>query len=181
MRFDLTLRDLNITGIDGMEFNDEYLRRMPNQTRLCPGAREILAELSGRFTLHIITNGFREVQYKKLATSGLDRFFSRVFLSEEMKVSKPDPEFFRYALKACRARKAESLVIGDSWEVDIAGAMEAGIDQVHYEPHGSGNQTHGATGLIQEGRTRTWRIRKLEELTTIVNRSRGPGGSPATT
>jgi YjjG family noncanonical pyrimidine nucleotidase len=168
-RFELTFQDSGITHIDGLEFNKRYLGLMPGQTRLCDGAHEVLTRLARRFELHIITNGFIEVQYKKLENSDLQKYFKKVFISEEIKSPKPSREIFEHALKSTNARKKESLMIGDSWEVDILGAMQVGIDQVHYAP-GTEN-----TGFSQEettqiafSSTKTYRINSLSGIYEIL-------------
>lgn len=165
LRFELTFNDLGIKNIDGLTFNDSYLGWMPLQTRLCDGAREVLEKLSKKYELHIITNGFMEVQHKKLANSGLDVYFKRMFISEEIKSPKPAPEIFHHALKSSNARKKESLMIGDSWEVDILGAMEVGIDQIHYAPFlNDSSFTKEESDLISSKITKTLRINHLSEL-----------------
>ena len=169
-RFDLTLADLGISGIDGMELNQAYLSRMPLQTRLCDGAGEVLSLLAQKYQMHIITNGFSEVQYKKLTNSGLEPFFNRIFVSEEIKSPKPSPEIFRHALKTCNARKKESLMIGDSWEVDILGAMMVGIDQIHYAPFLPDTSfTPEEEQMIARMGSRTTRINRLTELIGILS------------
>ncbi|MFZ5429981.1 MAG: YjjG family noncanonical pyrimidine nucleotidase [Bacteroidota bacterium] len=169
-RFDLTFEEAGISGISGAEFNERYLQYMPLQTRLCDGAHEVLEKLSKRFKLHIITNGFLEVQHKKLEHSNLRPFFDRIFISEEIKSPKPSREIFMHALRNTNARKRESLMIGDSWDADVIGAMEAGIDQVHYAPHLSDN--HFSTleeQLLAKSSTHTYRILSLKELFAIVH------------
>jgi len=164
-RFDLALQEMGITGIDGMEFNDAYLEGLPLQTRLCEGAPKVLEILSAKYQMHIITNGFVEVQYKKMALSRLSPFFRGIFVSEEIKSPKPSPEIFRHALKSSNARKKESLMIGDSWEVDIMGAMKVGIDQVHYAPFLENRDfTPEESEIVGHSRTCTYRINRLEEL-----------------
>jgi YjjG family noncanonical pyrimidine nucleotidase len=168
-RFDLTFEDLAIPEISGADFNERYLEYMPLQTRLCEGAHEVLEKLSRRFQLHIITNGFKEVQYKKLENTRLRHFFQRIFISEEVKFPKPSKEIFTYALKNTNARKKESLMVGDSWEVDILGAMNAGIDQVHYAPQliNSGF-TPDEQAKIDSSSTQTTRIVSLTDLLNIL-------------
>jgi putative hydrolase of the HAD superfamily len=168
-RFNLTFGELGISGIDGAEFNRLYLEEMPVQTRLCDGVREILERLVFRYSLHIITNGFIEVQYKKLESSGLRRYFKNVFISEEIKYPKPSPEIFHHALKSSNARKRESLMIGDSWEVDVLGALRSGIDQVHYAPKSScADFSAEEKQVISVSPTRTWRIGAMKELGVIL-------------
>ena len=134
-RFQKTLSELNIQGIEPEEMNEHYLSEMPKQKILNPGALEILYYLkSKRYELSIITNGFREVQLKKLQSSGLDSFFTKVFISEVIKTPKPGREIFEYAVKSTNAKKAKSIMVGDDWEVDVLGALQYGIDAVHFDP-----------------------------------------------
>ena len=142
---------------------------MPGQKRLCEGAREVLGQLAKRYELHIITNGFVEVQYKKLENSQLRQYFNKIFISEEIQSPKPSLQIFRHALKSSNARKRESLMIGDSWEVDIVGAMGAGIDQVHYAPQLTNNSfNEEEMELISCSSTKTYRITGLQELLGII-------------
>ena len=168
-RFELSFAETGISGVNATDFNRDYLERMPLQTRLCDGARHVLAKLSEKYDMHIITNGFAEVQYKKLGNSDLSGFFKKVFVSEEIKSPKPSPEIFRHAMKSCNARKKESLMIGDSWEVDIVGAMQTGMDQVFYDPSGE-NEREGNTDFVmkRDSGTVTFIIRRLDELLIIL-------------
>jgi putative hydrolase of the HAD superfamily len=168
-RFDLSFQETGLEGVDAVAFNRDYLDNLPFQTRLCDGALEVLEKLSRKYEMHIITNGFREVQYKKMEKSDLNRFFKRIFVSEEIKSPKPSPEIFRHAMKSCNARKKESLMIGDDWEVDILGAMQTGIDQVHYAPNLPDIYfTDEELVIINRFRTATFRINRLEELLDML-------------
>ncbi|MBN1925009.1 MAG: YjjG family noncanonical pyrimidine nucleotidase [Prolixibacteraceae bacterium] len=118
-----------------IEIDDLYLHIMTTQTNLFPGTEEVLGELKKRgYKVHIITNGFKEVQHDKLINTGLNKFLTDVYISEEIKSPKPSREIFEYAIKSSNARKKESLMIGDSWESDIIGAKNFGIDQVFFNP-----------------------------------------------
>jgi len=117
-----------------LAIDDLYLKIMSTQTVLLPNAIEILSTLKSRgYHLHIITNGFKEVQHNKLINTGLDRYFTFVYISEEIKSPKPSFEIFEYAIKSSNARKTESIMIGDSWESDVIGAKNFGIDQVYFD------------------------------------------------
>ena len=130
-RFENTLSHFNITAIDPTAMNDHYLQLMPLQKKLYPDVIETLKYLKTKgYQMHIITNGFTEVQHKKIESSGLKDFFTRVFISEEIQAPKPDKRIFQYALKSCNAKKSKSIMIGDSWESDILGARSMGINQV---------------------------------------------------
>lgn len=132
-RFELTLNDFGIFDDElSKKIADDYIHYSPLKTNLYPGTHEILEYLKGKYQLHIITNGFEEVQFRKINASGLDKYFSNVITSEEAGCKKPDPGIFEYALKAANASAKECLMIGDDIEVDIIGARNAGIDQVYF-------------------------------------------------
>jgi len=165
-RFEESLAEFGIQ-IDGKaeQINQTYLEIMPSKKNLLPGAIEVLTELKNRnYQIHIITNGFKEVQRKKIRKSGLAPFISGIFISEETGRPKPHRDIFAHALKSCNARKTESLMIGDNWEADILGAREFGIDQVFFAPNEKApkeEKTDSATSCIQ--------ISKLTEIPALLN------------
>lgn len=131
-RFNDTLLLFGIEDIAlGAKMAETFIEGITNKTYLFPFTRELLDYLYPLYTLHIITNGFEEVQYGKLKNSSLRRYFSHVITSEAAGAKKPDAEIFQYALKKTGALTAESLMIGDDLEVDIAGARMLGIDQLY--------------------------------------------------
>jgi len=135
LRFHLSLKDF---GIDDREladkFGEEYIRLSPLKANLFPQAINILEYLYPKYKLHIITNGFEEVQDIKIKTAGLGMYFDKIITSEEAGEKKPSPEIFNYSLKKAGAKPEESLMIGDDYNVDIIGAKNAGIDQVLFDP-----------------------------------------------
>lgn len=132
-RFQDSFSELGILGVDPERMNAFYLNEMPKQKRLYEGVIETLHYLkTKRYKMFIITNGFREVQHKKLENSGLKPFIEKIFTSEEVKTPKPGREIFEYAIKSANAKKSNSLMIGDDWEVDIMGAANFGLDAIHY-------------------------------------------------
>ena len=114
----------------------EYLEMMPTRTELVPHTREILEYLKAKYSLTIVSNGFAEVQYNKLKSTGIYHYFDHIVLSEEAKALKPDPQIFEYALQLNNANAEEVLMIGDSLATDIIGARNAGIDHVWFNPGG---------------------------------------------
>lgn len=143
---------LSRMGVNDIELSDEigrqYLNILPEQTALMPHAREILTYLSEKYPLTIISNGFIEVQYKKLRSSQLEHFFKHIVLSQEAKALKPDPAIFNYALKLNGAKAENCVMIGDSYSADIEGAKNAGIDQIYYPPEGKAAVGQTATHII---------------------------------
>jgi putative hydrolase of the HAD superfamily len=111
--------------------SDKFLDLLPTRTILFPYAIEILEYLTNKnYELHLITNGFERTQHSKLKYSGLNKYFKEVITSEGSSSLKPNKEIFDYAFKKTGANPGESIMLGDSIEVDIIGAMNAGIDQV---------------------------------------------------
>ncbi len=115
----------------------DYIAQCPLRSALMPGAMELLNDLGSTYRMHIITNGFEEVQHVKLSSSGLTAHFDLVLTSEMAGAKKPDPRIFEAALKRTKASATGSLMIGDSQPADIQGARSAGWDQAHFAPHGN--------------------------------------------
>jgi len=155
------LKPLEHYGIHDIELADhlseDYVYWSPRIVRLIPGTMELLDYLKPKYHLHLITNGFQEVQHTKLSGSGLEPYFETLTVSEEVGVKKPNPEIFLYALRKAQATAEESLVIGDEMAVDIDGARAAGIDQIFFNPKGEN----------VEGE-RTFEVRSLMEITRIL-------------
>ena len=137
--------------------SEDYVYWSPRIVRLIPGTMELLEYLKPKYHLHLITNGFQEVQHTKLSGSGLESYFETLTVSEEVGVKKPNPEIFHYALRKANATAEESLMIGDEMAVDIDGARAAGIDQIFFNPDGK----------TVEGE-RTFEVKRLEEIMAIL-------------
>lgn len=134
-RFHKTFLDFGITDAKlTLKFADCYVLNSPLKTHLHPFAIETLTYLSEKYTLHIITNGFEEVQHIKMKTSGIKDYFLNVITSELAGSKKPGKKIFHYSLYRAKAKSRESIMIGDSLEIDVLGAKNAGIDQVYFNP-----------------------------------------------
>jgi putative hydrolase of the HAD superfamily len=122
-------------GIDDRSLGEAmasgFIDGISSKTYLFPFAKETLEYLYKRYPLHIITNGFEEVQFRKLKNSGMDRYFTSVITSEEAGSKKPDAEIFQFSLRKTGALADESLMVGDDLLVDMAGARQMGIDQLY--------------------------------------------------
>ena len=131
-RMRLALLDFKIADEAlSQKMNIQFLDLLPTRTILFPHTKEILQWLADKnYELHLITNGFEKVQHSKLKYSGLDIFFKEVITSEGSNSLKPNKEIFEYAFYKTNANPATSIMIGDTIEVDIQGAINAGIDQV---------------------------------------------------
>ncbi|MBK0378013.1 YjjG family noncanonical pyrimidine nucleotidase [Mucilaginibacter segetis] len=134
-RFRKTFIDLGVHP-DRMPlaFEDDYVKLCPTKTNLFPHAHETLAYLQAKYVLHLISNGFKESTEYKVTNTNIIRYFDQVIISEVVGVNKPDKAIFEYALKASGAAKNESLMIGDSIEADVRGALAFGMDAIYFNP-----------------------------------------------
>ncbi|MEI9808472.1 MAG: YjjG family noncanonical pyrimidine nucleotidase [Bacteroidota bacterium] len=144
------------------EMNTRFLDLLPTRTLLFPDTKETLQYLAGRgYQLHLITNGFEKTQHSKLKYSGLDVFFKVVITSEGSNSLKPQKEIFEFAFQKASAKPAESIMIGDTIDVDILGAVNAGIDQVHV------NHLTKEPALVAGKKFPTYTVYSLKELEKI--------------
>jgi putative hydrolase of the HAD superfamily len=129
----------------------DYIKVLPNNNQLFVGAHEILEHLYVNYKLHIITNGFNEVQYEKIKNSRLTKYFDKIITSEAAGVKKPNPIIFEYALAMTKASSTESIMIGDNWEADIMGAKDAGLDVIfcNYNAQPVSENIKSITNLIE--------------------------------
>ncbi len=129
----LTLLDYKIADDDlTREMSDRFLSLLPTRTLLFPDTLNVLDYLQNKgYALHLITNGFEKTQQSKLEHSGLHGYFKNMITSESSNSIKPQREIFEFALQKAGAQVPESLMIGDTLDVDIAGAMSVGMHQVH--------------------------------------------------
>ncbi len=140
-RFLFTLQEFDIHDFElAKQLSDEYLKILPTQTLLFDGAMDLIQHIHQKYQLHIITNGFVEVQYKKLANCGLDKYFKEIITSEESGANKPEKKIFDVAFQRSGANANNSLMIGDNPFADMQGALNAGMDRVlfntlEYEHH----------------------------------------------
>ncbi|WP_027064843.1 YjjG family noncanonical pyrimidine nucleotidase [Maribacter sp. Hel_I_7] len=126
--------------------SDEYINNLSSFNTLFPNAIEVLNYLKPKYKLHIITNGFQEVQEKKLINSGIHSYFDQIIDSEMAGVKKPNPIIFNLALNRAGAIPEKSLMIGDSLEADIIGAKSVGFHTLHFNAHKE--ETHDVSPII---------------------------------
>ena len=117
--------------------SEDYIKYLPSNNFLFDGTFEVLNYLNKNYNLHIITNGFHEVQHGKLRNSNIDMYFETVTNSEMVGVKKPNPLIFEHALNLANTSSNSSVMIGDNWEADIQGALNVGIDAICFNIHGT--------------------------------------------
>ena len=143
------------------EMGVAFLDNLPSRRILFPHTIEILDYLTNKaYQLHLITNGFEKTQHSKLKNSGIDHYFRQVITSEGSNSLKPHKEIFEFALQKTGASEEDSIMIGDTIEVDILGALNAGIDQVHVN--------HLSKEVVPvNGKPPTYTVFHLQELEEI--------------
>lgn len=130
-RFYATLLHFNINDKDtALKMSKDYIKLSPFKTHLFPNAHEILSYLKSKYTLHLITNGFAEVQTVKIKESNLEQYFDEIIISEQTPWKKPNPAIFKYAMNQVDAKSEECIMIGDDIKADIQGAASVGMDQI---------------------------------------------------
>lgn len=139
-------------------FSEDFFAVIPTKSRLMPHAREVLEYLAPKYNLYILSNGFQELQCHKMRSAGIDRYFKKVVLSDDIGVLKPWPEIFHFAMSATQSELRESLMIGDSWDNDITGARGVGMHQVYYN----------VTGRTEFPFRPTYQITDLKELLQLL-------------
>ncbi|NWJ49733.1 MAG: noncanonical pyrimidine nucleotidase, YjjG family [Bacteroidetes bacterium] len=160
-RFIITLNDFGINNVAlANEISEEYIFISPRKGILMPGTIEVLEQLKNEYHLHIITNGFEEIQKVKMEYAGLNDYFDCIVTSEEAGSKKPDNRIFNYALEKAGAKVTESIMIGDDFEVDILGATSIGMDTIFYDPKN--------TERVDQ--MSTYRVTHLTELLSLLER-----------
>ncbi|HZX59123.1 MAG TPA: YjjG family noncanonical pyrimidine nucleotidase [Mucilaginibacter sp.] len=136
-RFKKTFLDLGLQpDVIPAGFEDAYVKLCPTKTNLFPDAHETLRYLQGKYVLHLISNGFQESTALKISGTNIGGYFENVIISEVVGVNKPDKAIFEHALSLAGAIKNESLMIGDSLEADVYGALNFGMDAIYFNPNG---------------------------------------------
>ena len=142
-----------------MTMSDDFLALTTARFSLLEGAEELVRYLAKKYPLTVVTNGFVEVQYEKFDKSGLRDCFAHIVLSEEVGCQKPNPRIFEEALRMNGLQAEDVVMIGDSWNSDIQGAINAGIDQIWIRK---------SKDPLPEGQSATYLVQSLSEVMEIL-------------
>lgn len=123
--------------------SNDYIHFLPDNNQLFEGAIEVLEYLSSKYNLHIITNGFADVQGKKIENSGIADYFKTITNSEKAGVKKPHKDIFEFALSLANTKKENSIMIGDCMVADINGANDFGMKSILFDPQNIENEYQG--------------------------------------
>jgi len=135
----------------------DYISLSPTKPKTFPNTHEVLEYLEGRYKLHIITNGFNDIQDTKMTSSGIKHHFDVIITSESANQRKPSPDIFHLAMEKAGAAVEESIMIGDNLGSDIEGAKNVGMDHVWFNP----NRTFTSVKIQHE-------IKNLIELKSLL-------------
>ena len=141
------------------QMSEDFLHLTTAHFSLLEGAEELVRYLAKRYPLTVVTNGFVEVQYEKFEKSGLRDCFAHIVLSEEVGCQKPNPRIYEEALRMNGVSAEEAVMIGDSWNSDIQGAINAGIDQISIRK---------SQDPLPTGQSATYIIKSLAEVMEIL-------------
>jgi putative hydrolase of the HAD superfamily len=157
-RFKDTLNFFKLSDAEGLsiQLGDKYITISPTKTNLFPNTHQILSQLKQKYQLHIITNGFKEVQHTKLEKSNLIQYFDVVVCSEESGKKKPHKDVFNLALTNAKTLPKESLMVGDNLEADIIGANKVGMKTIWFNPG------------LKKTKVEVIQIKDLSELSSIL-------------
>lgn len=144
-RFYDTFKHFNVDDEQlSMYFEEHFLDKILNHNELVEGAEYILEYLKAKhYTLHIISNGFKEVTERKCILSGIAPYFQTITSADSVGLRKPRPEIFEYSLKLAGASKEESILIGDDWIADVVGAQNFGMDVIFFDVFKENRQEEG--------------------------------------
>lgn len=132
----------SVTDLTINRLSEDYIRYLSSHNHLISHAVDILNYLQPRYALHIITNGFEEIQEKKLKNGGIRHYFNQIVNSEMAGVKKPNPAIFKLALTRAGVSAENSLMIGDNIEADVLGAKAVGFHALHFNTHNDAPHDH---------------------------------------
>ena len=134
--------DYSVSDDTIYRLSEDYIDYLSSFNHLFDHTLEVLDYLNESYELHIITNGFSEVQQGKLDKSSISHYFKTVTNSEMVGVKKPNPKIFNHALNTANTLAQKSVMIGDNFEADILGAKDVGMKVIHFNIHNN-NQSNG--------------------------------------
>lgn len=132
LKFSFDALNIDISDENINQIANDYIEFLTDNNHLFDGAIEVLDYLRPKYRLHIITNGFANVQDKKISNALLSGYFQTITNSELAGVKKPNSIIFDYAVNVAKASKQNSVMIGDCLDADVNGALNAGLDAIFF-------------------------------------------------
>ncbi len=157
-RYPFQCKGVDVTDEFLLELNDWFLERTSTKSKLIEGAIDLLKYLNSKYEVHMLSNGFEQVQYAKMRNSGVEQYFKEVILSDHIGVNKPDKAIFDYAIEKTGAIVSESIMIGDNMDTDILGAKNFGMDQLYFN----------SSSVLTKIHKPTYEVSSLAEIKDIL-------------
>ncbi len=152
-RFHRIFQEFDVEEYDlSLKFSTDYVNQSPKKGNLLPYAKEVLEHLHPHYPMHIITNGFSEIQSTKMASGGIEKYFTSVITSELAGHKKPSKEIFEFALNKNNLQSHEVVMIGDNLLTDMGGAKNAMVDTIYFNPEKVKHETeltHEISSLLE--------------------------------
>ncbi len=133
--------NLMIDATLSLDLNEAFLELLPKGKNLIEGTIETLEALSKNYNLHLLTNGYLDIQQQKVDSSGIGHFFKTIAANDNANALKPDEKIFNFAISQANTSFEESLMIGDNYDSDVLGAINVGMDVVYYNPDNEAFET----------------------------------------
>lgn len=160
-RFEMLFSHFGIESADVVAAGDAYRENMANSRRIIKGARAFMARVSSKHDVYCITNGITRTQKMRMASSGLGKYFKKLYISQELNLAKPSKEFFRYVLDDIGVKDLTDVyVIGDSLSSDIQGGINSNIKTILFD------REKKTIGDIVPN----WRVKGYRELERLIER-----------
>lgn len=155
-RFSLFFEALGLDA-DGKKAGDDYTEYLGETGALIPGAEEFIRKIYQLDPIYIVTNGIPSTQHRRIENSGMEGFFRKIYISDEIGVAKPDRRFFSHVLSDIGCSEDDAIVIGDSEKSDIQGARNSGIRSIYISFDG------------HESEMADWSVSSYDELYGLLN------------
>ncbi|MEO6053123.1 MAG: HAD family hydrolase [Chthoniobacterales bacterium] len=164
-RVDIFDKALRVQAIEtpeaGVELSKTFADTRRKFARLMSNAKEIIALLSTKYSLGLLTNGAPAFQRDKFKASGLTDHFKAVAISGDHGIGKPEPKIFHWLLDQLGVKAESAVMVGNSIERDIQGAQRAGIKSIWIEVAGSEEQADAHPDYV---------IQDLSELPALLEK-----------
>jgi len=160
-RFKVFLKMLGLEDEAAKDMSSVYMNSLAETKTEVEGASLVLNHLSGQYQLGVISNGLADTQFRKLEAIGARNVFDCILISETVGIQKPESGIYWQAGSSLGRQPSECIFVGNSYNIDILGAKEAGMAACWFNPRG--------TRPIIEGAKPDFEIAALDKLIDLLS------------